>query len=722
MAATIDRRTAFALLACVLLLSACNRAAPASRGAPVILISVDTLRADRLPAYGYQRIATPAFDRLAKDGIVFENAYAHVPLTLPSHVTIMSGTLPWQTGVRSNIGYSFAPGNTSTLPKLLSGHGYITGAAVSSYVLRRETGLGQLFDSYDDSLQVAESAALGALQRSGDATVRAALSWLDRAGKRPFLLFLHLYEPHSPYEPAEPFRAQYSNPYDGEVATTDAILGRFFAELDRRGLYEGALIVLLSDHGEGLGDHGESEHGVLLNREALHVPLIVKLPGNRLAGQQVDEPAQLIDVLPTIVSAVGAKVPAGLAGTSLIDLATGRGPKARTIYSETLYPRLHLGWSALRSLIDSRFQYIESPSPELFDVIADPAETRNLRDERRRESSAMARQLSQIPLRLEPPGAADPEERARLAALGYLSGGASDSGARRRNPRDHIQVLDRVQKTFALNREGRYRESVELCRAILRDYPEMVDVYTQLAANLRRLGRFEEALETYREAIRRSPQLVDSLATEIAKVELDLGNLAAAGLYARQGLKLNPAEAHLMLAGVALERRDLAAAAREARQALGDEDRPRIPALIMLARVLVEQGKLEEALEVTDRVIARAAVEHGPPVAMLACTRGDILARLGRTKEAEAAFRQEIAQFPASRIAYIRLAILLAAEHRFAAIEPTLDAMVRASPTPSTYRLAARAMSDFGNEEGARSYRKRGELLAKESGVGRQSG
>ena len=344
-------------------------------------------------------------------------------------------------------------------------------------------------------------------------------------------------------------------------------------------------------------------------------------------------------------------MPAGLPGRSLLHPAGDGAAAPRLVYSETLYPRLHLGWSELRSLIDARHQYIEGPDPELFDFVADPGERRNLRDERRRELHALAEPLSKVPLALAAPGSADAEERSRLAALGYLSAPAeaAASGGKngpRRNPRDHIRVLARVQQTFALNQQGRYRESVELCREILRDYPDLVDVYNQLAGDLRRLGRLEEALAAYREAIRRSPPLVDSLAVEVAKLELDLGNLTAAELNARQAMKLNPAEAHLLLAGVAVARKDWPTAESEARLAEGRADRPRVPALLLLGRVLVEQGKLAEGLAVLDRAARRVAEDGAKPVPTLASSRGDALARLGRLAEAEAAFRAEIAGFP----------------------------------------------------------------------------
>ena len=376
-----------------------------------------------------------------------------------------------------------------------------------------------------------------------------------------------------------------------------------------------------------------------------------------------------------------------------------------------MYPRLHLGWSELRSLTDTRDHYIEGPKPELYDVINDPRETRNIREQQRRDARAFADQLSKVPLNLQAQQTADPEERARLAALGYLSGAASTGSGPLKNPRDNIGVLARVQETFVLNQQGRYRESVELCRAILRDNPDLVDVYYQLAGNLRRLGRPKEALDVYREGIRRSPQLVDSVATEVAKLDLDLGDLDAATKNAQIAMKLDPVEAHLVLAAVAEAKSDLSGAEREGRASVAAAEPPRVPALILLARVLAQEQKLPEALATITRAAARVG-EGAHPVPTLASTRGDILARLGRNEEAEAAFREEIANFPQTTNAYVRLALLLASEHRFNEIDPTLEAMVTASPSPATYMLAAQAMHDLGNEAGARSFRARAGVRA----------
>ena len=257
-------------------------------GAPVILISIDTLRADHLPSYGYRAGSTPAIDRLAAAGVVFDDAYSQTPLTLPSHTTLLTGRLPWHHGVRDNIGYTVAPGER-TLAARFKAAGYATGAAVSSYVLRHQTGIARGFDFFDDGLTIAGTGeALGETQRDGQQTADALAAWVDTHAGQPLFAFLHLYEPHAPYTP--PASHASAQPYDGEISYADEIVGRFLDRLAARGILDRAIVALVSDHGEGLGDHGEAEHGLLLYREALRVPLIVRLPGGRYRGTRVAVP------------------------------------------------------------------------------------------------------------------------------------------------------------------------------------------------------------------------------------------------------------------------------------------------------------------------------------------------------------------------------------------------------------------------------------------------
>lgn len=309
-------------------LASCGRARwksgpPVFPGAPVILISVDTLRSDRLPFYGYGKVETPALSALRADSILFERAYTHVPLTLPAHVSIFTGLLPDGHGVHDNLGYRVDP-KVPTLAELLKKAGYATGGAVSSVVMSGTSGVGRGFDLWDDDIVPTRAhQAISRVQRPGDEAEASVERWLD-GQKAPFFAFLHLYEPHAPYEPPEPFKSRYPDPYDGEIATSDAIVGRFLDFLKRKGLYDGALIVFLSDHGEALGEHGESEHGVFLYREVLQVPLLVKLPGGRNRGQSVATPVPLSDVLATIGKAVDlAGFVAPAASQSILDAAWG---------------------------------------------------------------------------------------------------------------------------------------------------------------------------------------------------------------------------------------------------------------------------------------------------------------------------------------------------------------------------------------------------------------
>ncbi|MGH9381264.1 MAG: sulfatase [Thermoanaerobaculia bacterium] len=358
----------------------CGRVAGETRlpaGTPIVLVSIDTLRSDRLPAYGYGGVETPAIDRLREDSILFEHAYCPAPLTLPSYVSLLTGLLPPEHGVRSNMGYRLHADEVPYLPRALKQLGYHTGAAVSSFVLRGASGLASDFDFYEDRIAFSEWAHLGDSQRPGSATLRATVDWLRQVQREPFFLFFHLYEPHAPYEPPEPFASRYASPYDGEVAAADAVVGELLDELERLALYDRSLIVLLSDHGEGLRDHGDLEHGPLLYREVLQVPLLLKLPGSERGGSSVAAPAQLIDLFPTLLALLGTRPEAELSGTSLLALADDQAP-SRPIYSETFFPRLHFGWSELASLIEYPYHLIEGPDPELYDLERDPKEIRNL--------------------------------------------------------------------------------------------------------------------------------------------------------------------------------------------------------------------------------------------------------------------------------------------------------------------------------------------------------
>src|SRR5438552_7644322 len=284
------------LVITLLLLSGCRQAARIPVGAPIILISIDTLRSDHLPAYGYTKIETPGIASLRADSILYEHAYSHCPLTLVSHASIFTGLLPAEHGIRDNLGYNLNP-KARTLAELMKSKGYATGGAVSAIVLRGDSGIKRGFDFWDDDIDIdPNSLGMGRAQRKGDETREIAQRWIGQHKSKPFFLFFHIYEPHTPYDPPEPFRSRYGASYDGDVAAADDVIGRFLTFLHDENLYDRSTIILLSDHGEGLGDHGEDEHGILLNREVLQVPLLVKLQKSRQHGKSVATPVQLIDV------------------------------------------------------------------------------------------------------------------------------------------------------------------------------------------------------------------------------------------------------------------------------------------------------------------------------------------------------------------------------------------------------------------------------------------
>lgn len=708
------------LLGLALLVGGCQRApAPGSLvfpQAPVVLISIDTLRADRLPAYGYAQVETPHLERLRRDAVLFENAYTHVPLTLPAHASLFTGQLPPEHQVRDNLGYTVDP-KQALMATLLKARGYATGAAVSAYVLRSATGIARDFDFYDDKIEApAGIDAAGSVQRAGEDTVRRALGWLSGVAQRPFFLFLHLYEPHSPFDPPEPFKTRYAaRPYDGEVATADLIVGQFLDELRARGLYERALVIVLSDHGEGLGDHGEEFHGILLYREVLHVPLLVKLPGAARAGTRVATPVELVDVLPTVLSLLGAPAPDKLRGRTLFD--PQRVP--RPIYAETYYPRVHLGWSELRSVIDERWHYIDGPRPELYDVPADPAQRHDLAGIERTQARSMRKALGDFPAGFAGPASVSKQDLEKLAALGYLGGGSDARPGPLPNPRDNIHVLDDVKRGFALKHAGKLAEAVAVFEGILKTTPQFLDVRYQLGQTLAELGRHREAYDAYRAALHASPALAGPLSLALARTALELGRLDEAATAAQAGQSTNAAEAHEILARVALARGDLDAVAR-ALDAVHGDARAELNAHVLRAELHIRRERFQEALVELDQAQRRLDAAGSAPLRDVDFLRGDALARLSRFDEAEAAFKREIQRFPRNSQAYARLAIVMGIRHRtFGDVDRLLRAMYEGNPEPRTAALAAETLDSMGDRRGAAAWRRRAGTAAPMAGAQR---
>jgi choline-sulfatase len=397
----------------------------------VIVITLDTTRADRLTPYGFMDASMPALERLAREGVVFDQATSVAPLTLPAHASLFTGLFPPAHGVRDNGDAALAASHT-TLAEILRGQGFCTGAFVSSVVLDPDRGLAQGFGQYLGVPRPADGTAARG-QRRGDEVIGDAIKWLDDAGACPLFLWAHLYDPHRPYEPPEPFRARHFDPYVGEIAFADSQIGGLLDALEHRQLLERTLVLVAGDHGESLGEHGEEDHGIFVYESVLRVPLIIRLPrigrDRQVAPRRIGDVVRLVDVMPTVLDLLGIPEPP-MDGVSLLGRMRGtQGPLDLEAYAESMYPA-RFGWSPLKTLRDGRFKMIDAPRAELYDLERDPFETRNILEERRTLAQAMQRRLDF----LAGPGAASADAvsatelpadaRERLQALGYVGSAA----------------------------------------------------------------------------------------------------------------------------------------------------------------------------------------------------------------------------------------------------------------------------------------------------------
>jgi choline-sulfatase len=704
--------------ACVLVLLAagCRRGAPRETfpGAPIILISVDTLRSDHLPAYGYAGVETPALDALRKDSILYERAWSHVPLTLPSHASMLTGREPSAHGIHDNLGYRLKA-DVPTLAELLKKEGYETGGAVSCFVLKgAASGISRGFDFYDDAVEPAESqAALGRVQRAGPDTEEKLETWLAaRPTNGKFFAFLHLYEPHTPYEPPEPFKSRYAaQPYDGEIAQADAIVGKFLAFLKARGLYDKALIVFLSDHGEGLGDHGESEHGMFLYREVLQVPLFVKLPGSKRGGETVALPAALSDVFTTLAEAAG--VPGFTRPEGTRSLLDAPGAPARRILSETFFPRIHFGWSELSSLFDGRWHYIEAPKAEIYDVAADPGEKTNQFAEKPDALRAMLAEAGKRKPPYESAGDLDPEARKKLASLGYLSAGPSSANAGNRDdPKDRIRTFEELRMGLGEFTAGNATKAHAVFTKLLAQNPRMLDVWDMDSKALLQLGRPEEALAAVKKTVDLAPEAARApYLREVANLCLQLGKWDEGTKHAEALRALGDPEAEDIAARAALGRGDLAAAEPAARAAYEKgSGKTKIRGALVLGRLAVQKNDLVEAQRWSDE--ARAlSVGDKVPQSGLHMLRGDVLARLGHAAEAERELLEEIRLYPDRLDARVSLSAVYASVGRREDARRVVIQLVTRQPTPEAFLLGMRTFHSTEDAKGEQELRREGRRL-----------
>jgi choline-sulfatase len=520
----------------------------------VILITVDTLRADHVGCYGAQTVKTPTLDALAHDGIVFERAISQVPLTWPSHAVILTGTYPFQNGVQDFTGQPLAP-QFRSVAQAFQKAGYATGAVVSAFVLDRSWGLARGFDFYDDafSAETFEKKDAGLVDRRAGESVAHAISWLKKTPRRPFFLWLHLYDPHSPYDPPEPYRTEYQGHlYDGEIAYADHELGSLMAWLKQNHLYDSSLIIALSDHGESLGEHGEDEHGFFVYNATAHVPLIVKPPaGSGIAAGRRREPVETAAVSPTLLQLAGLKdstdsIHAQFQSHALFD---ANPPAKDPAYSETFYPFSSFGWSPLHALESERFHFIDAPKPELYDLEADPGETRNVL-EQQPATVAVLREKMQALLAHNPfarqdasAGNLSPDAQEKLRALGYFGFHAAVSPetlkAGLADPKDKLWEFNSILKAedaFQLKQDDR---GEALLTEVQEKDPQIYVIPFLLGESALRRQNWEGAAEQLKRCLALNPNF-DNAMTGLARALAKLGRVEEARNWLSKALQSNP--------------------------------------------------------------------------------------------------------------------------------------------------------------------------------------
>jgi arylsulfatase A-like enzyme/Tfp pilus assembly protein PilF len=655
------RRPEFpAILATAALLSVHACTAPATDFASlrgdqtlnVVLVTLDTLRADRLGAYGYSEVETPTIDNLAAQGVLFERAYSPTPLTLPAHSSLMTGTYPAFHGVRDN-GAFVIPPTMDTLAKIFARNDYATAAFVGAFVLDSRWGLSGGFDTYFDEfvLPKEQVVGLGAVQRPAAEVVDAALDWLGGPLTKPFFLWVHLYDAHTPYTPPEPYRTRYAGrPYLGEIAYTDAQVGRLLGGLDEQTRAR-TIVVVAADHGEGLDDHGEIEHGFFLYEEAIRVPLIISTPYASLHGIRRNELVSLVDVMPTVLEATGLPLPDQVQGESMLPLLGTEPAVWRDIvYAESYYPRLHFGWSELKTVRSDRYKLIRAPVPELYDLTVDAGEHANVADQINTAYAALSQQLDTLD-RAYSEGASqhaaielDEETRGRLAALGYLStfadSGDEDSSALP-NPRDKIGVYNDLLRAKQLKLRGELEPALRLLESIVIADPGVIDAHVTLGTLYSQLGRHEDAAATYEAALAHKPGDL-SLVLLLVGSNSKLGRVERALQVIADFEDLLPDDPRLYFTRGNLLRftGDTAGAVRDYEHSL-DLNPDAAPAWAALAGTLVAQREFNRARVAIDQALA---IDADVPDANF--VDGQLLQQAGDLVGAEIAYLRELELSP----------------------------------------------------------------------------
>lgn len=615
----------------------------------IIFFTLDTTRADHLGCYGYENVETPNIDRLAKNGILFKNTICQAPLTLPSHSSIFTGTYPFYHGVRDNGGFYLEPDNI-TFAEVLKKHGWATSAFIGAFVLDSRWGLDQGIDYYYDNFDFAKykRISLDSVQREGGEVIEAFFEWFEKNHQEKFFSWIHLYDPHTPYDPPEPYKTRYSNRawglYDGEIAYVDFLIGKVLDNLREKEILEKTIIVIVGDHGESLGQHYENRHGFFIYDASISVPLIIQIPSSELGGKVVASPVETIDIIPTLLQILGSPVPLEVQGKSLIPLIMDENPEQeRLAYSETYYPRYRYGWSELKSLRSLQYKYIQAPRPELYDLTKDPEELYNTYKQNLTIGKQFEQKLKNLQEEMSAKGVEekgpqklDEESREKLMALGYIGGFTSHSKLKKSenlpDPKDKILLYNKIKMAEGKFAEDELDEALEEISRVIEEDPRIMEALQIRARVFLKLNKIEEAIEDCKEALKIDPEYeaaIFSLArayklqkkydeaiagykrlmeldprdyklpTNLGEIYMEMKDINMAIPFLQQAIEIEPersSKVHNLLGAAYLEKKMLEQAEMEIRRAL--EMRPRIPdAHYNLALIYMEKKELNIAVE-----------------------------------------------------------------------------------------------------------------------------
>jgi arylsulfatase A-like enzyme/Tfp pilus assembly protein PilF len=706
-------------------------------GANVLLVTLDTTRADRIGAYDYPKAETPNIDGLAAEGVLFEDTITPSAFTLPSHSSILTGLYPTYHGVRLNGGSALADVHT-TLAERLADNGYRCGAFVGAFVLDGRWGLEQGFEHFDDDFDLAgdQRLDLAGVQRPASDVVDAALGWLSNGDQRPFFSWVHFYDPHDPYDPPEPYRSRFggakagdpdfgehlstgtqaqlrewldqqSGLYDGEIAFSDSQIGRLLEWLDDQGLADDTVVVVVGDHGEALGSHGETNHGYFVYDYAVRVPFVVKMPDSGFSGVRVRQQVRTIDLLPTVLDLVGVEGPATVHGESLVPLMADPDRESpRYAYSESMAPSLQYGWSALYSLRTSDFKFIEAPRSELYDLRADPGESVNVLADHpevaeglrveleriREESAAGAPETQQANL--------DEQTLGMLAALGYVGGESTGrEGEDLADPKDKLHLFQAVGIAARLVSEDDHAGAVGQLEWVLEEDPTIPQARLLLATAYRKVGRTDDAKTLLDEFLREDPDSVQALIA-MATILSEEGQDEEVMAISKRALAVDDrnAQAYELMAGVYMGVNDHRSALPLLQKVI--EIQPKLTrSRNNLAACFVGLGELDEAQALLDDILAEF-----PKFPLAHFHLGLLNEEQGRLEAARAAYAEEVDLYPKSFVARFNLGNLLYRMGEVDAAEEQMKVLIEEAPDrPRAYLYLARIVlaerKDLGEVE-----------------------